>query len=583
MKAPLSIFLRLSLGLATAWCPLLAQAQQSEDEREAYEARQLPIAAAAAVALDRSELVILHRGLSGNALKGEIGEAVATMPAVRRRLVGGNSFLQITKLGPGSANQAGLDALLLQQDPSGRPVGATVLEAKFGRGRLRPGQLTDAWVRPRASALADDLADAARALKAGAVRRRPIPMGATRTEILLNYKGKNIRLVQPKGSKDWFIAGARDVPVEEVAEILTRNARYLRDTSVSFRKILVEVFMSGEDRISLHLKEVFDWGPGGMRTVSLGRIALQPSAVGARIRGRIAELLQHRYGLPIKEARVYADSLLRSVGLKELLSSRWSWRLAARTLSFAVLPVVMDVGVPLYEAVAGHIDWTVFAAYAATATATAAVALAGSVLTQRLILETQVGRRMVEHVAARIGQQSAMWLSKFAVGGVLAVVAYSYIGALLGIHTIEEAHLLAATSTAGILVGSLAATLLYNLALSYGVASTGTAIAALSGAAAHSAALAWLGGGAVAAGGFGVFGGALILTGVGALAALATQFAVHFAWNTYVRTWDAQRWAAFVKSLSEDGNRGMAVLRMLSERAGTRVERTAPTPPVSRQ
>lgn len=51
-------------------------------------------------------------------------------------------------------------------------------------------------------------------------------------------------------------------------------------------------------------------------------------------------------------------------------------------------------------------------------------------------------------------------------------------------------------------------------------ASTGTAIASLSGAAASSSTLAWLGGGSLAAGGMGVAGGTAVLTGIVALPAL---------------------------------------------------------------
>ena len=53
-----------------------------------------------------------------------------------------------------------------------------------------------------------------------------------------------------------------------------------------------------------------------------------------------------------------------------------------------------------------------------------------------------------------------------------------------------------------------------------GNASTGTAIASLSGTAASSATLAWLGGGSLAAGRMGVAGGTAALTGVVALPAL---------------------------------------------------------------
>ncbi len=54
-----------------------------------------------------------------------------------------------------------------------------------------------------------------------------------------------------------------------------------------------------------------------------------------------------------------------------------------------------------------------------------------------------------------------------------------------------------------------------------GSASTGTAIATLSGAAATNATLAWLGGGALAAGGGGMVVGALVLGGVVLLPAMA--------------------------------------------------------------
>lgn len=53
-----------------------------------------------------------------------------------------------------------------------------------------------------------------------------------------------------------------------------------------------------------------------------------------------------------------------------------------------------------------------------------------------------------------------------------------------------------------------------------GTASTGTSIAALSGAAATNATLAWFGGGAVAAGGGGMAGGALVLGGIVAVPAV---------------------------------------------------------------
>ena len=64
---------------------------------------------------------------------------------------------------------------------------------------------------------------------------------------------------------------------------------------------------------------------------------------------------------------------------------------------------------------------------------------------------------------------------------------------------------------AGVAVASIAPTTALWVATTYGVASTGTAISALSGGAATNAALAWLGGGALAAGGGGTAAGTALL------------------------------------------------------------------------
>lgn len=67
---------------------------------------------------------------------------------------------------------------------------------------------------------------------------------------------------------------------------------------------------------------------------------------------------------------------------------------------------------------------------------------------------------------------------------------------------------------AGVAGGGVAALGAYGEVSVLGVASTGTAISALSGAAATNATLAWLGGGSLAAGGLGVAGGMAVLGGV---------------------------------------------------------------------
>lgn len=75
----------------------------------------------------------------------------------------------------------------------------------------------------------------------------------------------------------------------------------------------------------------------------------------------------------------------------------------------------------------------------------------------------------------------------------------------------------------GAAVGAVTAFGACSAAAAFGAASTGTAIATLSGAAATNATLAFLGGGSLAAGGLGVAGGAAILGGLAAGPALAVM------------------------------------------------------------
>lgn len=75
--------------------------------------------------------------------------------------------------------------------------------------------------------------------------------------------------------------------------------------------------------------------------------------------------------------------------------------------------------------------------------------------------------------------------------------------------------------TASLAAGAFSGLAVYGSIPLLATASTGTAIASLSGAAATNATLAWLGGGSLAAGGFGMAGGMVALGGIVAAPALA--------------------------------------------------------------
>ncbi|WP_288201460.1 hypothetical protein [uncultured Megasphaera sp.] len=93
------------------------------------------------------------------------------------------------------------------------------------------------------------------------------------------------------------------------------------------------------------------------------------------------------------------------------------------------------------------------------------------------------------------------------------------------LSAMKEQSSLAGDMASGLAQGAVAGGLLalgaYGGAMTFGAASTGAAIAGLSGAAATNATLAFLGGGSLAAGGLGIAGGTAILGGIVAGPALA--------------------------------------------------------------
>lgn len=87
-------------------------------------------------------------------------------------------------------------------------------------------------------------------------------------------------------------------------------------------------------------------------------------------------------------------------------------------------------------------------------------------------------------------------------------------------------------SATGALAGGLAAAGAFSATATFASASTGTAIASLSGVAVTKSAFSVLGGGALSAGGFGIFGGIVALSGGTAIVAIASSA---YAWKRFSR------------------------------------------------
>jgi hypothetical protein len=116
-------------------------------------------------------------------------------------------------------------------------------------------------------------------------------------------------------------------------------------------------------------------------------------------------------------------------------------------------------------------------------------------------------------------------------GGIMASAVFSYGAYFLGYSDLKTANRNMIAGGIGAAAGTLASATAFSLVATFGTASTGTAIASLSGAAATNATLAWIGGGTLAAGGGGVAAGTTILTGGTALIAIGIGAGIMYLYH----------------------------------------------------
>ena len=118
----------------------------------------------------------------------------------------------------------------------------------------------------------------------------------------------------------------------------------------------------------------------------------------------------------------------------------------------------------------------------------------------------------------------------------------------------QEANRNALMASGASLGGALTGSAALSLMAAYGTASTGTAIATLSGAAATNASLAAFGGGAVAAGGGGMALGAAALGGIVTLGAVGAGYLIYKGFELYDKTQEVDRVKQLLDYYTYDSN-----------------------------
>lgn len=425
----------------------------------------------------------------------------------------------------------GIDHLFVKYNESGVPVDLYVGESKWGASQLgntKDGpQMGQIWTRKRLVGIGNRYLRITRSQ--GIVCRKIPKETIPNAEMSVMIKGKGGQLVErvfwrESSTGEWFYSGnpAELRSAQRAAGLQGQLYRARATQSTGYRRSVYHWKASGDDLVlridTINRQDVLSKG-----TVQNGRKITIVGGMGKPLPTEaVSEIVTKLRKLP--EFRDWKPSELRRMvengadSYKKVIEPD-SFRTVAAGTKVVGIATVTAVGLDAAVQLITHrtVDWNQVAMTGAkTFTAVGAGELVGFGL-----MKLGIGSRLV-----RGGVKA----------GVVAVAfsAFDYYQVCKGNMNWEDAN--ANALIAGVSMGAGAATgaaLMALPAMLGATASTGTAIASLSGAAATSSTLAVYGGGTVAAGGLGVWGGAIVVGGAVAAVAIGVGALATWGYGVY--------------------------------------------------
>ena len=264
------------------------------------------------------------------------------------------------------------------------------------------------------------------------------------------------------------------------------------------------------------------------------------------VRQDIAKALKRKLpGLTDKEIDRLSRDLTQKMTAGESLKRYGNWDVAKK-VTFnagiaAVLAFLIDAGIQYFSS--EEVNW------GQTALA-GGVAFTGAMASQGIslaLMQSQWMAQLGNHLNCSTKLLNSMTSST--IGGIIFSGLYALGGWYLGYMDATTARRNAIAGIGGSLAGMAAGAGTMALVAAYGTASTGTAIASLSGAAATNASYAFLGGGAVSAGGGGIAVGTAVLAGTIIVVAVVVTVAIEFSYQVYDAKQETNRITAVCKKI----------------------------------
>ena len=461
--------------------------------------------------------------------KGAFGEQLTAESVLSKVLSDGKWKSISPRMGP-----QGIDHIFLKLDPkTNLPKSLMVGESKFGTSRL--GDTKDGkqmglnWTNKRLHALGKRYLDLA---NVKAVARMPKYPHYKLNITLRN--GKEVYFWKKSSKVSWKFSGD-PTDLNEAIKRAKITGNFLIKAAVgeiSYRRRVFHIEPEGNN-VKITIK---DAGKVGKRS-SLSKlptervITLQGvlnEKLNPNLKGEIIGLLKNHFkNYKISELEELADNLVEDVKQKALLKNYGYMQVAKDFVlpaaATAGIAMALDVGVQLLAD--GNID--VRKTLLTGGATTTGVLVAQSL---KVALRNNV---LAGSMASKLGFTFTFFNTCLSsTGGAIVTAAiFSYGSYYLGYSDLNTANREMFASAVGIGVGSIATLGTMAAIGTWGTASTGTAIATLSGAAYTNAILAWIGGGSIAAGGGGVALGTTILSGGTIVVAIVTTTAVYYAYK----------------------------------------------------
>lgn len=465
-------------------------------------------------------------------LKGEYTEAVAS------KMLAGGVFHETGAWVAGTPHQvgrSGIDGLMFRVKGNGH-IDLMVVESKYGSSQLgttrRDGlQMSRQWTSRRLAATARDyqqMSDFGKGKRL--IEGSNWSRFRAKEVIRVPLKDGKVAEVWRSGDRMCYRSDDPNVTPDQIKRKLAQTGQVLEAAAhgkITYRSRIFRLDAVGKNhRITF---EHFD--PDTLKLtrgkVITGSFDKLPKDIQDMLR-KTFERQFRALGWSRREARELAERACQDAEFYRKMSKQPHWSLRAG-LDRYMLYTGLTAGVAAFGMDAffqwiftGQVDWKRSAVLGVIGGVAGGVGYYVGIQVHTFLVTTEAGRRIIELLPSKffLHRGAAAAIGGLA-SGVVASAILAYGAYLLGYSDLRSANRQMVAGGGALLGGATFTSGAMAVAMTFGTASTGTAISTLSGAAATNAAMAWLGGGAAYAGGFGMAGGAMVLSGGAAIVAVA--------------------------------------------------------------